>query len=247
MPLREPKYKYDIAILKDYGGVKRKISLHRVLRTKGIEDSNTGAYRGSVNEEKLDCNISRAKGKVFEYAYCNEFEYFVTLTIDPKKYDRQNLSEYYKKFSKWLRDYAKKIGKKIEYLFIPELHEDGKSWHMHGFIKGIPEGELERNSNGYLDWPAYREKFGYMSIDRIRDRQKAASYITKYISKDLSDCIKDLNAKMYYCSKGLKTAEVIKKGLLNHELSNPDFENEWVKVKWFDSKIPMDALKNLID
>lgn len=246
MPLREPKYKHDIAILKDYGGRKRKITLMRVLRTAGIEDDAEKPIRGTVNDEKLDSNISRAKAKVFEYAYCNEFEYFVTLTIDQKKYDRKDLKTYYKKFSKWLRDYSLKHRRKIEYLFIPELHDDGESWHMHGFIRGIPEGHLEKNRNGYLDWPAYREKFGYMSIDKIRDRQKAASYITKYISKDLSDCIKELNAKMYYCSKGLKKAEVIKKGLLNSEFSNPDYENEWVKVKWFDGKIPMDALAKLI-
>jgi len=42
----------------------------------------------------------------------------------------------------------------------------------------------------------------------------------------------ELGSRLYYCSKGLKTAVEIEKGLLNCDFSNPDFENEHVKVKW---------------
>jgi len=247
MPFKEPLYKADVATLKDYGGIKRKITLHRFLRTSGLEvdDDRIHTPKATKNDEKLECNLSRTKAKVFEYAYCNLWDYFITLTISSQKFDRTDLKGYYKKFNQWLRNYNKKYGLNIKYLFIPELHEDGMSWHMHGFIMGLPESHLSYNSNGYLDWLAYSAKFGYVSIDKIRDRQRIASYITKYISKNLSDCITELNAKVYYNSQGLKTAVEIKRGTMSVNIA-PDFENEYVKVKWYDDSLSLDTLKKLI-
>lgn len=43
------------------------------------------------NEEKLENSLSRSRNKVFEYAYCNDWEYFVTMTLDKTKYDRYDL------------------------------------------------------------------------------------------------------------------------------------------------------------
>ncbi len=39
-------------------------------------------------EEKLANSISRSRQKVFEYAYCNDWDWFVTMTLDPKKYEQ---------------------------------------------------------------------------------------------------------------------------------------------------------------
>jgi hypothetical protein len=166
------------------------------------------------------------------------------LTIDPKKYDRKDLKKYYLDFSQWLRNYQKKYDIKIDYLFIPEQHKDG-AWHLHGLIKGLPKEHLKINDNGYYDWYPYKVKFGFISLDFIRDREKTASYITKYISKNLSDCIKEYNAKMYYCSKGLQTSVEIKRGTMLADIV-PDFENEYVKLKWY-TESNLDKLKNMID
>lgn len=244
MVFKEKLYNYDVAVLKDYGGIKQKITVHRVLRNKGLEVPSVEKLRKNDNSEKLLESISRAKSKIFEYAYCNKFEIFVTLTIDSKKYDRTDLKTYYKDFSQWLRDYQKKYNIKIQYLFIPELHKDGQSWHLHGLMKGLPKDHLTINNNGYYDWEPYKAKFGYISLDFIRDTQRTASYITKYISKNLSDCIKEYNAKMYYCSKGLKTATEIKRGTMLADIV-PDFENDFVKVQWFENQ-DIEKLKNLI-
>jgi len=245
MPLKEPLYKYDVAILKDYGGIKSKITIHRCLRTKGLDVENESIKRSrGVNDKKLENNISRAKSKVFEYAYCNDWEYFVTLTISNEKFDRYNLDDYYSKFSRWLRYYSKKNNIKIDYLFIPEKHKNG-AWHLHGLIKGLPFEFLKYNENGYLDWFDYKDKFGYISIDTIKNKERCASYITKYISKDLGKCVSDCNAKLYYCSRGLKTATEIKRGTLLADMV-PDFENEYVKVAWFESK-DLNKLKSFID
>lgn len=222
-------YLHDVAVLKRYGDRKFKLTYFKQgLRQKGFEtkiERHTG-----VNEEKLDVNISRARSKVFEYGYCNEWDYFVTLTIDKRKYDRTDLKRYYKDFSIFLNNY-RRTGTKVQYLLIPELHKDGHSWHMHGFISGLPPEELTKNSNSYLEWKPYRERFGYMSIDKIRSREGAARYITKYVNKALQTSVKEVGAHLYYCSKGLKKAEEIKRGTLSHSIPF-DFENDYVKIAW---------------
>lgn len=235
-------YDKDVAVLKDYGGIKSRITVFKALRNSGIEVDRKHKYRGKQHDHKLRNNISRAKSKVFEYAYCNPWEYFVTLTIDGSKYQRDDLGTYYKAFGQWLRDYKKKYHLDFAYVLIPELHKDGKSWHMHGLMHGLPYDHLTVNDNGYLDWEPYRLKFGYISIDRIRDQAKTASYITKYISKDLSKCVTECNAKMYYCSRGLKTATEVARGTLIDGIT-PDFENEYLKLQWFDNDVSVDALK----
>ncbi|NLJ91320.1 MAG: hypothetical protein GX323_10550, partial [Clostridiales bacterium] len=44
------------------------------------------------------------------------------------------------------------------------------------------------------------------------DKERVSSYVTKYVTKDLESSIKELNAKMYYCSRWLSRAKLIKKG-----------------------------------
>lgn len=222
-----------MAILKQYGN-RLKLIVCKVCRVSGWENDAEirGFLRGAINDEKLECNIARARSSIFELAMCNPWEYFVTLTIDAKKYDRHNLGEYYQALAVFLMNYRRTNGCKIQYLFIPEPHQDG-AWHMHGFLNGLSKDKLELNAQGYLDWPDYRKKFGYISLGAVRDSEAAAWYITKYISKDLAARKMDLNAHLYYCSKGLQRAKVIKKGPMAATI-DPDYENDFVKVRWYD-------------
>lgn len=95
----------------------------------------------ATNEQKLENNLSRSRNKVFEYAYCNDWEYFVTMTLDKEKFDRYDLKAWKKSLTQWIRDYRKKYGCKIQYLLIPERHKDG-AWHIHGLLSGLPADRL---------------------------------------------------------------------------------------------------------
>lgn len=138
---------------------------------------------------------------------CNEWDYFVTLTISPDKHNRYDLELYKKQLSEFLHNYNRRcsVSDKVSYLLVPEKHKDG-AWHMHGFIKGIKQKDLIQNDNGYLTWKQYDKKFGYMSLDFVKDREKVSSYILKYITKETEKNVTELNAHLYYCSKGLKRA-----------------------------------------
>lgn len=237
---RYEAYEHNVMIVKQLGEDKLKVVMLSSCRMSGYELENSKEVnyqpKNSVNDEKLANNISRAKTKVNELALCNPWSYFVTLTIDQNKYDRYNLKTYHKDLSEFLHNYNRRrlADNKIKYILIPEMHKDG-AWHMHGLIQGLTDADLYINSNGYRGWKAYEDKFGFISIDSVKDKNKVSSYITKYITKDMNKNVRELGGHMYYSSKGLQTAEELYRG--KGELLCPwDYEQPdgYCKVKMFD-------------
>lgn len=253
MPLRDLKYKPDQTILKVYGyGDNKKIKVIRMnwLRTTGVEDDEEyRAPKGSVHDSKLEKNIQRAKNNIFEYAFCNPWDWFFTGTLDPQKYDRTNLDKFHKDLTQWLRDYSKQYNVKIKFLLVPEQHSDGISWHIHGFLRGLPKEHLKQFAVGDVmgkalaekvkkgdlvyNWLPYAKKFGFCDLEPIRNAEAVSKYMTKYINKNLASSVKDLNAHLYYHSRGLNKAETIKKGVMASPIT-PTYENEYCSVAWLD-------------
>lgn len=194
----------------------------------------------SVNDEKLSSNMARSKSKVYELAMCNEWQHFFTVTLDKNKYDRFDLNKFQSDLSRWLRNSFRKHKIKIPYLYMAENHKDG-AWHVHGLLNGLPEEHLTEFIQGkhpqrlidagYKNWPAMAEKFGYVTIDKVKNKRAVSAYITKYISKSMAARNTELNAHLFYASKGLKKAELIKKGTMSDTIA-PDYENDYVKVQW---------------
>ena len=265
MPLKDKKYKSNQTIIKLYGyddKLKIKVINMYTLRTQGVEDDTDklNSNRCLVNAEKLADNITRAKGRIFELAFCNPWDYFFTATLNPLKYDRSNLAKFHKDITQWFRDYKKKHGSKIDFLLIPELHADGKSWHLHGFIKGVLKEHLHQfvigdtmgkaladkvlNGDIVFTWKAYENKFGFCSLEPIKNAEAAAKYATKYINKNLSSSVKDLNAQLYYHSRGLNNATTMKKGTMLADIV-PDFIGDYCSISWLD--YDEDTLQNLVD
>lgn len=229
-------YDYDVSTVKQLGEHTVKVTYTSACRIKGMEDEAVHIAKCSVNTEKLNNNICRARSKVQEMVLCNPWDYWCTFTISPKKYDRYNLKTYFADFSEFLHNYNRRCtdADKVRYILIPEMHKD-KAWHMHGFIKGIRKADLYINDNGYLSWKQYADKFGYMSMSKIRSVDRASSYMLKYMTKDIAKNVTDLGAHLYYCSKGLKVAETLYKGHL--ALHCPwDYEHPdgFCKIKTFD-------------
>src|SRR5690606_17193957 len=88
------------------------------IKRAGFEDNKKVKFKRDVNDKKLSHHIARARTRVFEYAACNNFDYFITLTINDKKLDRDDLKEYIKKLGQFIRDYRKKHEANIQYLLI---------------------------------------------------------------------------------------------------------------------------------
>lgn len=174
------------------------------------------------NETKMENAFSRARSMIKQYGLCNDWDYFVTLTLDKKKYNRYDLGVFRKDLAQWVRDMRKKYGtedgKRLSFVFVPENHKDG-AWHMHGLLYGLPESAVcpfERGvhpdylvDNGFLNWPDYAKKFGFVSLGVIRDKISTVLYTTKYINKDI-EALRELKGEhLYMASRPLATAQKV--------------------------------------
>lgn len=267
------KYKEPLsATVKDYGGRKKKLTVCKVrVRQSGLAGAFEGSSRGSppkkpskrdkdppsTDEDPDDevkreaCNLSRARSTIYELALCNDWEWFFTFTLDPAKYDRTDLKKFRKDLSRFIRNYRTKKKVDVKYLLVPEQHSDGESWHMHGFLMGLPESHLRlfrldehlpyyirhklSEGQAVYDWEPYHNKFGFCDIEPIRNLEATAKYATKYIAKSMDNGVIEMGGHLYYASQGLKRAVKTAEGYVDHDLNiTYEYENEYVKLKWFD-------------
>ncbi len=92
--------------------------------------------------------------------------------------------------------------------------------------------QLRKGLNVY-DFYEFSQRFGYTTVEPIRNSDAAAHYICKYITKDLVSL--PLHTCCYLNSKGLKTPELLHQdfgGVLPKKLN---YENDFVAIKWIDS------------
>lgn len=203
------------------------------------EDDVSGAGGGMKSPEELESdrehsrfmNLIRTKTKIKDYCLSNEFNYFWTLTFGE---GREDADSSFKKMSKWLEKMRKKHGR-FNYIFIPERHADGVI-HFHGVTGGfkgkiVDSGVKHRGKKVYncSDW-----EYGFSTLSRIVNKKKCASYITKYVTKEMAQEVVGKGKKKYWCSRGLRLPEI---EYTSFDLSfgqNPSFENDICCIYNFD-------------
>lgn len=154
-----------------------------------------------TNKEELErISLSRTKRNIKELCLCNNFKYFVTLTVNSKNADRFSLQECQDKLKRLIKNYSMRFSRrkqKFHYILITEKHKDG-AFHFHGLFSDLLDTDLYTNEFGYLSSHFFDEQLGFCSFSEIKDILKCANYITKYITKD---CIKNEHNQIYMCSK----------------------------------------------
>ena len=153
-------------------------------RLKYKRNKRKDRFDWATNENKLDNSISRAKSNIFNIASFNKFEYFYTQTINDN-YDRKDLKKLVENFSQITRNLRKTSNDNFFYLIIPELHEDQKNWHLHGFLSKAYSKYAYINKNGFLSLSCF-DKIGFNSISKIKNYSACVKYMTEYITKDLA-------------------------------------------------------------
>ena len=206
---------------------------------------NAKVYRGSAEKENRDFddnvslssepktdeekeyeklkNLWRIKTKIKDYILSNDFNYFWTLTFKDDRYD-YDLA--FKKMGKWLEKMRKKYGK-FDYIMIPELHKDG-AIHFHGVTGGlnaliVDAGVKHKGAKVYncLEW-----EHGFTTLTKIRSREKTASYVTKYVTKEMQNSIVEKGKKKYWCSRGLRKPDITFTDLNLTPDLKPEYEND---------------------
>lgn len=157
---------------------------------------------------KLSNNISRAITACREYALSNNWDYFATLTFDPEKVNRYDLDSIWSCFAKFVKSINRKFNCHINYLLVPERHKNG-AWHCHGLFQGIPDNLISNNVFGYADFQMYRDRFGFISLDKVRSKIAVSFYITKHLSKQIYNGDLRIGHHLYFHSRGLTRGVVI--------------------------------------
>lgn len=256
------EYNYDYWFFDRYENSEDKF--YKITRMNCVKRKNFGDSKNSeikvkdlgTNVNKLDKSLIRTKRNIFSLAFCNDWDYFITLTLSSEKLNRKDISGFRLKFAQWMRDKKRRKGIDIKYLIVPELHRDLKNWHAHGFVMGVPAEDLHEFKIGdtfgkhiankinegksVYNWISYSKRFGFCDLEPIESRQKAANYCTKYITKDMTRCISDLDKHVYFASQGLKKFERIKEGFSNNKdlskfldkicMQNDMYKNDYCNV-----------------
>jgi hypothetical protein len=160
------------------------------------------------NETALERSIRRSQKTVSDYARCNWFDLFATITIGTDRYDIHHSKQ---KFQTWLKNQRDRNGK-FKYLVVSEYHRDG-ALHFHVLL-GNYTGKLKQSinpktnqkiiSNGKPVYELSEYKSGFTKVQfigqTIEDQIKVGRYISKYITKEM---VSIFGKKRYWASKGL--------------------------------------------
>ena len=159
-------------------------------------------------KRSIKSSRNRAKNMIYDYARSNDFDYFVTLTFNPDVVDSFDYTECGKHLSDWLANVRRRYAPDLKYLFVPELHKSGR-YHFHGLIGNIGSLRLEDSGHYTIDgntiYNLGNYKLGFTTATRITDKYRTATYIGKYITKELSGHIK--GKKHYWVSRNLALPE----------------------------------------
>ena len=187
--------------------------------------------------ENIDRSTRRARKGVKNHVKNNPHTHFINFTYKPT-YDNERR---FKRMKNWLKDMRKKHGK-FDYCFVPEHHTKDLSKgliHWHG-VMNLEKFELIRATDpntGKEIFDRYGNEVynlkdwlttGHTHVTPLRNKKKAANYLTKYITKDIESVV-GKGQKKYWSSRGEKpaesylTEEEALQYLENHTIS---FENE---------------------
>lgn len=128
-------------------------------------------------------SMRRARAKLRRLALANEFQYFVTLTLDGSKIDRYDGAAVVKRLNQWTDNMVRRHG--LRYIIVPELHKDG-AYHFHGFLAGnglkVVDSGVKWDNRPVFNLPQW--KYGFSTAQELYgDYHAAVGYCCKYIGK----------------------------------------------------------------
>lgn len=154
------------------------------------------------NYEPKITSLSRTKNLIRDIVLCNNFDYFMTFTFNPKKIDRFSYAKCQSTMRIWLHRQRDK-DHDFAYLIVPEQHKSG-AWHFHALIAHY-HGQLHdsriKTSSGRPIYNVTGFRSGFTTAVSIDSKEAVANYVTKYITKDF---IRQFNQRRFFCSRNLR-------------------------------------------
>lgn len=171
-------------------------------------------------------SMRRARAKVRRLALANEFQWFVTLTLDARMIDRYDGKAITRKLSQWCDNMVRRHG--LRYILVPERHKDG-AFHFHGFFAG----DVSVQKSGHFDSAGHeiynlpQWTYGFTAaIELYGEYASACSYVCKYIGKQGERAL----GRWYYSGGELHEPSKTYADFDYRELQN-DYEKEAVEFE----------------
>lgn len=196
---------------KTYADGTQQFMFHPSFTTVGYEvEEKPKGKRGEGGKRAKEESRKRAVQMVYDLAKSTLWDWFITLTFDPKQvdsYDYDECARYIKLFIDRLRHKSEDF----VYLFVPEKHESGR-YHFHALIKGPLEAEEAVNpwgkpildDKGHQVYNVIGYEYGYTTAVKVYSNS-AIGYIAKYITKQ--DAVPP-NKKRYWASRSISKPKV---------------------------------------
>lgn len=133
--------------------------------------------------ENMLRSMRRARANLRRMALANDFDFFVTLTLDPARIDRYDGAAVTKALGRWCDNMVRRHG--LRYILVPERHKDG-AFHFHGFMagEGLKAADSGVQWNGRTVYNLPQWTLGFTTAQRLYGEYGAAvGYCCKYIGK----------------------------------------------------------------
>lgn len=202
-------------VIKTYADGSQKIKSSFYSNFKGHSRKNTRGSKLSDDEwQRVSYkNLYNSKCKLIDLVYHNSmiqpWEYFVTLTFDPKEVDSLDYHEVSEALAKWT-DNMKHQNPSMAYILVPELHKSGRI-HWHGVFRNVPNWKLEAARSANTNRLIYKNgaqifnltnyKYGHTTVSKIKNQEAVSVYCSKYMTKDMIDLA---YKKRYWSSRNLE-------------------------------------------
>lgn len=160
------------------------------------------AANAAANKERAR---RRAAGAVRDLGLCNDFRWFVTLTLSPERVNRYDAAEVLRHLKHWLDNAVRRKG--LAYVLVPEHHKDG-AIHFHGFfndaLEAVDSGHQDGSGHRVYNLPEWGWGFS-TAIELYGERRAAVAYVCKYIGKQGDK----IGGRWYYSGGKLRRPEVV--------------------------------------
>ena len=210
---------------KEFVDLDFKVSSKKCVRLNNLDFKVSFSASAQKKRVRHD-SVKRAKDSIFDYAFCNKFDYFFTGTINPKRLNSKRPADLLLPVQNWLKNYRRRYG--IQYIMVAEYHKKG-GIHFHGLINF---GDLQLIDSGTKSYKGYKKpmrnykavrlglnpsegktvynipnwRFGFTTcIATYGDSLAVSRYISKYLTKDCSKIF----GKFFWHSRGLRKPEIL--------------------------------------
>ncbi len=194
------------------------------VRSRDRNDEEAKEFSERSEQIKIRSLVScanRAKKKIYEISRANDWEWFLTLTFNPQIVDSTDYDRVRDLVSEFFHSMRKRFAPDLKYLIVPELHKDGKKYHFHGLLSNIGNIVMQDSGkqcdNGEIIYNLKQWHFGFTTATKVTDSKRVASYITKYITKELC---RETDGRHRY----LNSANCNRPNVIEYEMSKEEYD-----------------------